>query len=230
MIKTVALLAGGLATRLRPVTEKIPKSLIDINGKPFIYHQLNLLKNNGIKKVVICAGYLSEMIEEYVKDGKEFGVEVVYSKDGEKLLGTGGALKRALPLLGEKFFVMYGDSYLTVDYQKIAEDFEKSNYSALMTIIKNENKWDTSNVIYENGKIIKYDKNSSEKMDYVDYGLEIMTPECLNSIPNNIAVDLSDIFKDLIVKGKMGGYEVHERFYEIGSFQGIEDLKNYLKI
>ena len=140
---TVALLAGGLATRLRPVTKRIPKSLIEVNGEPFVAHQLRLLQANGIRRVVLCVGFLGEMIREQIGGGERFGVEVEYSFDGDKLLGTAGAVKQALPLLGDSFFVLYGDSYLVCDYAAAATEFRTSGKLALMTVFRNEGKWDT---------------------------------------------------------------------------------------
>jgi len=232
MITTAALLAGGLATRLYPQTHTLPKSLIDINGRPFISYQLELLKKNGIKKVVICAGYLGGLIEDFVKDGQEFGLEIEYSFDGEKLLGTGGALKMALPKLGETFFVMYGDSYLPIDFQAVGDFFKEQSGDALMTVVKNNNQWDKSNVVFQNGNIIRYDKNmSGSDMDYIDYGLEIIKSKCLDEMINDgQVVDLAEIFKNLVSNKKLLGYEVYERFYEIGSFSGIEETKKYLLI
>lgn len=128
MINTIAILAGGLATRLRPVTTTIPKSMIEVAGKPFIAHQLELVKRNNIENVVICASFLGEQIEEYLGDGKSFDLNIQYSFDGDELLGTGGALKKSLNILGDSFFVMYGDSYLSTDFQSINEYFfQKTN-------------------------------------------------------------------------------------------------------
>ena len=230
MIEQAVIIAGGLATRLYPVTKKIPKSMIEINGKPFIDHQLKLLKNNGIEKVVVCAGYLGEMVEEYVGDGSNWDLDVKFSFDGEKLLGTGGAVRKSIAMLDERFFVIYGDSYLPVDFRKVAAYFENNDKSALMTVIQNGDRWDKSNVIFENGCIVKYDKkDKSPEMKHIDYGLGIFRKEVFEKINENDVVDLADIYKDLLKKNKLAGYEIFERFYEIGSFSGIEELKLLLK-
>src|SRR5262249_11294290 len=150
----VAILAGGLATRLRPLTEKIPKALIELAGEPFIAHQLRLLHRENIQRVVLCLGFLGEMVRELVKDGARFGLEVGYSFDGDKLLGTGGALKQALPQLGEVFFVLYGDSYLDVALKPIYEAFDVSGGPALMTVFCNEGRWDTSNVLFDGTNVL----------------------------------------------------------------------------
>ncbi len=229
MITTLVLLSGGLATRIRPITESIPKAMIDINGKPFIEYQLKLLKDQGIENVVICSGYLGEQIEEFVGNGERFGLHVIYSPDGETLLGTAGTIKKALPLLPETFFMMYGDSYLPIDFKEVSDFFEKDSKPALMTVIKNQNKWDKSNVLFENNTLKKYDKsNPTPEMDYTDYGLCILSKECFNSIRVGEISDLANIQTKLAQEGKVLGFEVTQRFYEVGSFDGIEDFKKYI--
>jgi len=229
MITSLVLLAGGLATRLQPVSYSIPKSLIDINGTPFIEYQLALLKKQGIIDIVICVGHLGEQVENLVGDGKRFGINVKYSYDGEKLLGTAGAIKKALNLLPETFFVMYGDSYLPIDFRQVSDFFEGKNRQALMTVVKNDNKWDKSNVIFSDDKVIKYDKNNLiSEMSFIDYGLGIMNKKCFNNVIDNEVSDLAGIYKNLAEQGELFGYDVKERFYEIGSFAGIEEFKNYI--
>ncbi|HTE48973.1 MAG TPA: sugar phosphate nucleotidyltransferase [Candidatus Paceibacterota bacterium] len=230
MITNLVLLSGGLATRLRPYNLSTPKALIDINGKPFIEYQLALLKKQGIVDVVICVGFQGEKIEKFVGDGKKFGVNVKYSYDGEKLLGTAGAIKKALNLLSENFFIMYGDSYLPIDFKAVSDYFESNNKRALMTVMKNNNRWDRSNVVFKNRKIIKYDKNDIvSEMEFIDYGLGIMNKKCYDGLKKNKTFDLANLYKDLAEKGELLGYEVKKRFYEIGSFSGIEEFKKYIK-
>ncbi|HTU45937.1 MAG TPA: nucleotidyltransferase family protein [Bryobacteraceae bacterium] len=224
-----AILCGGLATRLRPMTETIPKSLIPINGEPFIAHQLRLLRSNGIERVVLCAGYLGEMIQEFVDDGSSFALDVKYSFDGAQLLGTGGAIHKALPMLSDSFFVLYGDSYLPCDYQAVAASFECADAEALMTIYRNEGNFDSSNVEAAGGRIVRYDKrNWTPAMQYIDYGLGVFRSSAFQNVRGNEHCDLSTIYQDLLANGRLAAFEVTERFYEIGSAQGIEDLKNYL--
>src|SRR5688572_7169763 len=173
-VPPVAILAGGLATRLRPITETIPKALVEVAGKPFIAHQLALLSSQGITKVVMCVGYRGEMLESYVGDGSIWNLTVQYAYDGDKLLGTAGALKQALPKLGDEFFVLYGDSYLECDYPLVYESFCASGKSALMTVFRNNDQWDRSNVLFNEGRIIRYDKrNRTPDMQYIDYGLGV---------------------------------------------------------
>jgi NDP-sugar pyrophosphorylase family protein len=229
MMPPVVILAGGVATRLRPITETIPKSMIAVAGKPFIAQQLFLLRKNGIKKAVICCGHLSKQIEDFVKDGSQFGLSVTFSNDGEKLLGTGGAIKKALPLLEDEFFVMYGDSYLTVDFKDVYDHFLKESNTGLMTVLKNHNAWDKSNIVFKEGRIIIYDKkNKTQDMDYIDYGLGILKRSAFDAMGEKQVFDLSELYQDIISKKKMTGYIVSERFYEIGSLNGLTETEKYI--
>ena len=226
---TVALLAGGLATRLRPVTERIPKSLVEVNGEPFVAHQLRLLQANGIRRVVLCVGFLGEMIREQIGGGERFGVEVEYSFDGDKLLGTAGAVLQALPLLGDSFFVLYGDSYLVCDYAAVAKEFRTSGKLALMTVFRNEGKWDTSNVEFDGKTILAYSKkNRTPRMHYIDYGLGAFSAEALELAPAGEPFDLADLYGRLLDKGQLAGMEMLQRFYEIGSPAGLEETADFL--
>jgi MurNAc alpha-1-phosphate uridylyltransferase len=225
----VAILAGGLAIRLRPITQTIPKALIEVAGKPFITHQLEYLRKQGISSVVLCIGYLGEMIQEVVGNGSYWNMEVNYSLDGPVLLGTGGALKQALPMLGNEFFILYGDSYLPINFAAVQDAFIKSGQLGLMTILKNQNLWDRSNVRFENGQLIEYDKDSiTPKMHYIDYGLGVLKAGSLNEYTAGYPLDLSKVYNKLSLRKQLAGYEVFERFYEIGSHQGIADTEAYL--
>ena len=227
----VAILAGGLATRLRPVTAQIPKALIKVAGQPFLAHQLRLLQSAGIRKAVLCVGYLGEMIErEFGDGGSTIGVELSYSFDGPELLGTGGALKKALPLLGENFFVLYGDSYLPIDYAAPARAFAASGKLGLMTVFRNEGRWDTSNVWFQDGAIKSYSKKEQRsEMQHIDYGLGILDSAALSPWPGGKAFDLADVYRDLIARNELAGYEVEQRFYEIGSPEGLAELDAMLR-
>jgi N-acetyl-alpha-D-muramate 1-phosphate uridylyltransferase len=225
----VAIIAGGLATRLRPITERIPKSLIEVNGEPFLAHQLRLLTSNGIKRVTMCLGFLGEMVEAWAGDGSRFGVQLTYSYDGPRLLGTAGALRKARPLLGENFFVLYGDSYLPCDYTAVQRAFEASGKTALMTVFHNLGQWDSSNVHFENGRILAYDKKvRPPEMHHIDYGLGVFHAAAFDDVPDDRAYDLADVYQRLLARGELAGLEVPQRFYETGSFAGIEELSGYL--
>ncbi len=226
----VAILAGGLATRLRPITEKIPKSLVPVAGKPFLAHQLELLHARGIRHAVLCIGYLGEMIQREFGDGKAFGVRLDYSFDGPKLLGTGGAIQRALPLLGDEFFVLYGDSYLPVEYRPIAEFFRHSGKLGLMTVYRNEGRYDTSNVVFHDGEIVVYDKkNRPPEMRHIDYGLSLFKASVFGSYSTGQPFDLAEVMGKLVRERQLAGYEVRERFYEIGSPAGLAELESLLQ-
>jgi NDP-sugar pyrophosphorylase family protein len=226
---SVAILAGGLATRLRPITEKIPKSLIEVAGEPFICHQLEYLRRQGISSVVLCVGYLGEMIQEVVGDGSRWDMHVSYSPDGPALLGTGGALRQALQLLGEHFFILYGDSYLPIDFSDVEKTYAASGKKGLMTVLKNQNRWDKSNVEFDAGQIIEYNKIVIRpQMHYIDYGLGLLQGSALQAYSTGQSFDLSKVYNDLSLAGELAGYEVFERFYEIGSRQGIADTQAYL--
>jgi NDP-sugar pyrophosphorylase family protein len=225
----VAILAGGLATRLRPLTETIPKALIEVNGEPFVAHQLRLLRANQIERVVICAGYLGEMIQEAVGYGEQFGLQIEFSFDGPQLLGTAGAIKKALPVLGGSCFVIYGDAYLPCDYRAVQTTFEQSNQPALMTVFHNQGRWDTSNVEFVAGRILVYDKhNRTSRMQYIDYGLGIFDPSAFNIVPDDQPYDLAKLYQQLLQQGQLAAYEVEQRFYEVGSFAGLEETCCYL--
>jgi NDP-sugar pyrophosphorylase family protein len=226
----VAILAGGLATRLRPVTEKMPKALIKLAGQPFLAHQLRLLRSAGIRKAVLCVGYRGEMVEHEFGDGRSFEVELSYSFDGPELLGTGGALRKALPLLGQRFFVLYGDSYLPIDYGAPARAFVDSGKLALMTVFRNEGRWDTSNVCFQDGAIKSYSKKEQRpEMRHIDYGLGILDAAALLPWPEGKALDLADVYRGLIARNELAGFEVKQRFYEIGSPEGLAELDAMLR-
>lgn len=226
----VAILAGGLATRLRPITETVPKALVAVAGRPFLAHQLRLLQASGIRKVALCVSYRGEMIEEEFGNGNSLGMELSYSYDGPDLLGTGGALKKALPLLGDNFLVLYGDSYLPIDYAGPARAFAANGKPALMTVFRNDNRWEPSNVWFEEGEIRRYDKRKlTPEMKHIDYGLGVLRAEVLSPWPEGKAFDLADVYQDLIGQHALAGYEVDRRFYEIGSPGGLAELDALLR-
>lgn len=227
----IAILAGGLATRLHPLTETIPKALLEINGEPFLDHQLRLLRAAGLRRVVLCVGHLGESIREHVAGGDRFGLHVTCSFDGPTLLGTAGALRRALPLLGPAFFVMYGDSYLPCDYLAVQRAFEDCGRLGLMTVYRNEGVGDASNVEYENGRIIAYDKrNRTPRMRHIDYGLGVLRAAALEALPTDRPADLADLYADLLQQDQLAALEVGQPFYEIGSREGLEGLRRLLTL
>ena len=224
-----AILSGGLGTRLYPLTQAAPKSLVDIGGRPFVAHQLELLRRNGIERAVLCVGHLGEMVEAAIGDGAALGIDVRYSYDGPAALGTAGALKKALPLLSDAFFVLYGDSYLDVDYQAVARTFESCGKLGLMTVFRNAGRWDRSNVLFVDGAIVSYDKqHPSPEMQHIDYGLNILRASVLDEVRADESCDLAELFAKLVRRKQIAAYEVTQRFYEIGSPVGLEETRQYL--
>jgi NDP-sugar pyrophosphorylase family protein len=223
----VAILAGGLGTRLYPLTERLPKALIEINGEPFLAHQLRLLRTRGIDRVVLCIGQHGERIREYAGDGARFGLAIDYAFDGPVLLGTAGAVRNALPLLGDAFFVVYGDSYLPCSYRDVGRAFSAAGQPGLMTVYRNEDRWDSSNVEFAEGRILAYDKmNRTERMQYIDYGLGVFSRAAFK---DGAHADLADLYRGLLHRNRLAAFEVRERFYEIGSFDGIAELSRHLE-
>ena len=228
-IPPLALLTGGLALRLRPHTLKVPKAMIEVAGAPFIAHQLRLIRRERVPRDVLCVGYLGEQIEAFVKDGSQFGIAVDYCHDGANLLGTGGALRKALPLLGP-VLVMYGDSWLDTSFAPVVTAFRQSGKPALMTVFRNAGRWDTSNIWYENGVIRRYDKRERlPQMQHIDWGLSVVKAELLRERPADTAFDLADVLAELSGCGELAGYEIAARFYEIGSVEGWRETDALLR-
>jgi NDP-sugar pyrophosphorylase family protein len=207
----------------------MPKALIDVNGEPFIAHQLRLLRQNGIQHVVICAGYLGEMLRAAVGDGSSFGVRVEFAFDGPTLLGTAGALRKAEALLGSAFFVLYGDSYLRCDYRAVQQAFEQAGRVGLMTVFRNDGLLERSNVEFRDGAIVTYDKRTpTPDMKHIDYGLGVLDRRALKMLPPDRPADLADLYVALVAQGQLAAYQVLERFYEIGSVAGLEETRQLL--
>jgi MurNAc alpha-1-phosphate uridylyltransferase len=226
----IAILAGGFGTRLGEISKTTPKSLIDIAGKPFVDWQIGLLKKNGYKNVVFCLSHKSKEIQEYLGNGSQFNLNIEYSLDGDKQLGTGGAIKKALPILGKNFAVIYGDSYLPIQYSDPENFFVNSQSLAVMTVYKNQNQFDKSNIDFSSGKVINYDKmDIKSSSNYIDYGLTYFNSSVFDQMPVGKAFDLSIVLKMLTQEKKLDGYEVFERFYEVGSLEGVKELSEILR-
>jgi NDP-sugar pyrophosphorylase family protein len=225
----LAILAGGLATRLGSLTRETPKCLLNIAGYPFIHHQLRQVHSEGVRRVVLCLGHLGERVVKAVGDGSAFGLEVVYSFDGTELRGTAGALRRALPLLGPEFLVLYGDSYLRCSYAAVQQAYQAAGKMALMTVFRNEGQWDTSNVEFRDGRILAYDKVApSTAMHYIDYGLSVWDQRAFEVVPETGLCNLAAVCEEMLERGELAGFEVKQRFYEIGSVVGLEETREYL--
>lgn len=224
----VAILAGGLATRLRPITETIPKVLVDVAGRPFVEHQLALLRAHGLTDIVMLVGHLGDMVRDTVGDGARYGVRVRYVFDGPNALGTGGAIARAIPELGDAFFVLYGDSYLECDYAAVERTFLESGAEALMTVCRNDDQWDRSNVLFEDGRIVRYDKSGTVSgMRHIDYGLGAFRASAFAGRGPE-AFDLASVFQAVLAQERLAAFEVPTRFYEIGSPAGLDATREYI--
>jgi NDP-sugar pyrophosphorylase family protein len=221
-------LAGGRGTRMQPLTDAIPKALIPIAGRPFVEHQLDWLHSQGVRDIVFCIGYRGAQLREVVGDRAHFVDEADTAR------GTAGALRLALDegVLAESFMVLYGDSYLPIELPPVWDAFRGSGASALMVVMRNENRWDASNVRFENGRVVEYDKvNAGQRpeLKWIDYGLSVLGRELIGErVQSDAAADLADLYRELSLQGQLAGYEVSERLYEIGSPQGVDALERYL--
>jgi len=226
------ILAGGLAKRLRPLTYDIPKCLVKINGTPFIDYQIKYLSNQGIRKILLCIGYLGDHIKNYIGNGSRYGIKITYSEDGKNLLGTGGSIFNARESLDDNFMVLYGDSYLPINFSQVIKKFNHTEKKALMVIMRNNNQWDKSNVIFNGSNLIEYNKNDhKESMKYIDYGVSLYKKSFFLEFSKKQGknFDLSKYLNELSLKNNLDYYLVKERFYEIGSKIGIESFTNFIK-
>ena len=224
------ILAGGLGTRMRPLTNTCPKTLLPVGGRPFAFHQLHWLASQKVDDVIYCIGHQGEMIRRYWESGPKPVRSIRYVDEGEQLRGTGGALRLAhlQGVLDECFLVIYGDSFLPVEFAPVWRTFHASGMPALMTVLRNQGRWDRSNVVYENGRLILYDKQANPRMQHIDYGLCAFRRELFDEMPE--VFDLAMLLHYLSLEGQLAGFEVQQRFYEIGSHQGLSDLEHYLEI
>ncbi len=219
-------LVGGVGARLRPITDKIPKAMIPLQGKPFLEHQLMLLKRNGILDIVLSVGYRGNKIKDYFGDGSKFGIGISYSEEAEKLMGTAGALKNAWGLLEDTFFVTYGDAFLLLDYQEVMVYFKKADKLGLMVAYKNFDKYDRSNVVVENSMVKIYDRNRKfPDMVYIDFGVSVLRKKALDLIPHGKVIDLGELNQELIKRNELLAFETNQRFYEVGSPEGLKEFE-----
>lgn len=226
----IVILAGGLATRLGAIGVRTPKALIEVAGKPFAVHQIDELRRQCVTDIVFCLGHHGDLVASTLGDGERWGVQIRYVFDGPRALGTGGALRGAVTMLGEVFFVMYGDAYLCCDYAAVERAFRAGGKLALMTVIRNENRWDRSNVLFDEGRIIRYDKrHRAADMKHIDYGLGVMRADGLRRYPEQQPIDLASIYQDLLTEGQLAGFEVGERFFEIGSIDGLDETRHHIE-
>ena len=227
----VVVLMGGLGTRLKEHTRQCPKSLVQVGSVPFFDYELDLLKQWGFRRFLFLIGYQADMIEEYYGDGSKKGVSITYCMDGEKLLGTGGAIRHALPYLDEDFLLIYGDSFMDINYEESVFRYYKgkeTGHQALMTVLKNKDRFDKSNVIVQDGKIVLYDKHHTvPEMEYIDYGVCLYERSLFEDYEENVAFDIAEIQTRLSKEGKLAAHIVTKRFYEIGSPESLQEFGAY---
>jgi NDP-sugar pyrophosphorylase family protein len=224
----VCILVGGLGTRLGEHVRDVPKPILEVAGAPFLDHQLRLLAAHGASEVVLCVGYLGELIEREIGPARH-GIAIAYSYDSPGLDGTLGAIRRALPLLGERFLVLYGDTYLRIDYRAVAESWLAGGQPAVMTVLRNEGRWDVSNAVLRDGMVVRYDKaNPIPEMHWIDYGLGGLREDALAVAPESER-DLSGLYRLLAERGELMGFEAEERFYEIGSPDALAETDAFLR-
>jgi len=223
----VCILAGGLGTRLGAAVRDTPKPLLDVAGEPFLIHQLRLLARSGAQSAVISVGYLGERIEREI--GQErFGIRIAYSYDGPRPIGTLGAVRKAAPALGQRFLVLYGDTYLRLDYEAAARAWERSRLPAMMTVLRNEGQWDVSNAAFDGARVTTYDKRApTPEMSWIDYGLGGLRADILDLIGDQFD-DLADLYHELARRGELFGFTATERFYEIGTPKALAETSAFL--
>jgi NDP-sugar pyrophosphorylase family protein len=222
-----AILCGGLATRLGGLAKETPKALLPVAGRPFLHHQLKQVAGQGVRRVVLCTGHLTEQIEAFVGDGSAWGLVAKVSRDPKPPLGTGGALRQALPLLSDPFFVLYGDSWLEAPWAPALGAFEAARPQALalMTVVENAGRWDRSNVRFEAGRIVDYDKSASgPEYRHADYGLGLLAHAAFDGQAGD-RFDLAELYRRLVLKGRLAGHDTGQRFWEIGSAAGLEETR-----
>lgn len=228
----VVILSGGLGTRLRSLAPNIPKAMVPVAGRPFVYHQLDMLKQQGFTDILMCVGHLGDQIQSELGDGSSLGLSIRYSWESEGvLLGTGGALVNALPKLQDQFLVMYGDSYLPIDFKRMVAWIRETQVLSAMSVFRNEGRWDHSNAQVKNGRVSVYSKTAPVgECAFIDYGLLFFRKQTiLKYFSHQMPLDLSTIQNQLVEAHELAAYEVGERFYEIGKPEGLAELESFLE-
>lgn len=222
------ILAGGLGTRLRPLTESVPKPMVLVNGRPFLEYELALLKNGGVDDFVVCVGHLHRHIEAHFGDGRKFGVAMRYTHDGERPLGPAGALKKAEPLLDDEFFVTYGDVYLRAPYKEMMQKVLTSGRKAVMGAYRNDNRHGRSDLRVRHGVIVAYDKSGGPGMRWINYGVTAMRRRALEEVPTGREVGEEEFYGDLIRRGELLAFPIGRRPYEIGTPESLADFTKFV--
>lgn len=223
------ILAGGLGTRLGTITMSTPKAMALVNGRPFLEYEVSLLRENGVDDLVLCVGHMSEQIEDHFGEGDDFGVRIRYVSDGPRLLGAAGALKRALPLVGESFFVTYGDAYLRLDYPALMARLSSSSALGVMAVYRNGNRHGNSDLVVRDGRVVRYDKRHREEgMDWINFGVSALRREALDLIPSGRPCDEEEFYGEMIRRGQLRAFGVTKRFYEIGTPHSLQEFERFV--
>ncbi len=223
------ILAGGLGTRLRPLTENIPKPMVQVAGKPFLDYELRFLLKNGFQKFLICAGYKSKVIEDYFHGGDALKISISYSKEPDQLLGAAGALKNATSLLEPEFMVTYGDSFLRMDYAQFIDDFHSLGKLGTMAVLENHNQFGKSDLKVQNGLVTKYDKSGTDpELTWINFGATLLQKIALEYIPEGRAVGEEEFYGKLIKRNELAAFPTFDRFYEIGTVSGLREFQKFL--
>jgi len=224
-----AILAGGMGTRLRPLTDKVPKTMVKVRGRPFLEHQIRLLKAGGVGEFVLCVGYRADQVTDHFGDGSKWGVRVRYSYDGPSLLGAAGALKRAEGLLRDRFFVTYGDAYLRVDYRAMMEAFVASGRLGMMAVYHNRNRHGSSDLVVKDGAVVRYDKGAGGRgLEWINFGVSALRKAALESVPEGVEFGEEEFYGGLIRRGELAAFPVRRRFYEIGTPAALKEFERFL--
>jgi N-acetyl-alpha-D-muramate 1-phosphate uridylyltransferase len=230
----IVIMAGGLGTRLRPLTYDIPKPMIPIHGKPYLWYQLDYLKKYHLNHILILAGYLGQQIENYFGNGSELDIKIQYSFESEPM-GTGGGLKFAAPLLEDEFMVIYGDSFLPIDLSDLIKTYRFMKSTGLLVVY--DNRFGDSNVknnvaIDGNNLILKYQKNTDDdSLNYVESGISVFNKSICELIPANKKTSLEEeIFPKLIDNKKLKAYITTQRFYDIGTPDRLKTIETFFQI
>jgi NDP-sugar pyrophosphorylase family protein len=225
-LPTICVLAGGLATRLADQAANIPKSLVDVGGEPFIFRQLRALSEQGASEVVVCVGHLGEKLVDCVGN-QRFGLHIAYRDEGPRPLGTLGAIRNAAPLLGERFLVLYGDTFLRLDYAAAAAAWQRSGSPAMMTVLRNDGRWGVSNASFDGAHVTAYDKwRPTTDHKWIDYGLGGLTSDALAAVGEDVT-DLADLYHVLAASGLLFGFQATDRFYEIGTPEALRETRTF---
>ena len=226
ILMQAVILAGGLGTRLGDLAGDLPKPMVDVDGRPFLELQLDLLRQQGLRDFVLCVGYQGAKIQDHFGDGSKFGIELRYSLEQNDLRGTAGAVKQADPLLQDEFFLIYGDSYLRMDYERASAQFHTSDRLGMMVVLRNEDRYERSNVVIEDGLVTAYDKECpTPQMQYINFGVSLLRREALALVPSIVPYSQEEWFQDLIHSHNLMAFETFERFYEIGSPSGLMEFR-----